>query len=228
MRGISKLQAILKDDRLIPKDKIWRIIPLTILGSWFTYRLYKTASDDFFFDGVIFLFIGIIGLSFFIWAIRKDFQEFKETKKSSSYLPTFTGLAFILTISGLHLYQDSKINSPTLVRAFYDGDFNGFSIDLKENGNYVMANGSGLGQSYFYGTYTINDSIVTLDKSNIDQVISTNKLVIRTVTNIYEQDTIEGEDTTYTDWIFQIDRNGKELNTGFHFRVTDDNRSKKK
>ncbi len=213
---------------MTPNDKIWRIIPLTIFGSWFTYKLYKTASNDFFFDGLIFLFIGIIGLSFFIWTIRKDFQEFKETKNLSSYLPTFTGLVFILTILGLHLYQVSKINSPTLVRAFYDGGYNGFSIDLKENGNYIMANGSGLGQSYFYGTYTINDSVVTLDKSNIDKVISTNKLVIRTVTNIFQQDTIEGEDTTYTDWVFQIDRNGKELNTDFHFRVTDDNRPKKK
>jgi len=213
---------------LTPNDKIWRIIPLTVFGTWFTYKLYKSASEDFFFDGIIFLFIVVIGFSIFIWTIRKDIQEYKQSKTLTSYLPTMTGPAFILTILGLHLYQDSKTNSPTLIRAFYDGGYNGFSIDLKENGNYIMANGSGLGQSCFYGSYTIKDSIVTLDKSNIDNVISTNKLVIRTITNIFQQDTIEGGDTTYTDWIFQIDRNGKELNTDFHFRVTDDNRLKQK
>lgn len=201
---------------------------MTFFGTWFTYKLYKSASDDFIFDGIVFLFISVIGLSIFIWTIRKDIQEYKLSKTLTSYLPTMTGLAFIMTILGLHLYQDSKINSPTLIRAFYDGGYNGFSIDLKENGNYIMANGSGLGQSYFYGTYTINDSIVTLNKSNVDKVITTNKLVIRTVTNIFQQDTIEGEDTTYTDWIFQIDRSGKELNTDYHFRVTDDNRPKQK
>lgn len=139
-----------------------------------------------------------------------------------------TGLSFIMIIIVLHLYQDNKINSSTLIRAFYDGDYNGFSIDLKENGNYIMANGSGLGQSYFYGKYSIKDSIITLDKSNIDKVIRTNKLVIRTVTNIFQQDTIEGEDTTYADWIFQIDKNGKVIDKDFRFRVTDDNRSIKK
>ena len=91
-----------------------------------------------------------------------------------------------------------------------------------------MANGSGLGQSYFYGKYSIKDSIITLDKSNIDKVIRTNKLVIRTVTNIFQQDTIEGEDTTYTVWIFQIDKNGKIIDKDFRFRVTDNNRSIKK
>jgi hypothetical protein len=214
--------------QLTPKNKIWRILPLTVFGTWFTYKLYKSAFIDFFFDGIIFLFIGVIGLSIFIWTIRKDLQEYKLSKTLTSYLPTMTGLTFILTILALHLYQDNKINSPTLIRAFYDGGYNGFSIDLKENGDYIMANGSGLGQSYFYGTYTIQDSIVTLDKSNIDNVITTNKLVIRPITNIFQQDTIEGEDTIYTDWIFQIDKNGKELNNDLHLRVTDDNRLKNK
>jgi hypothetical protein len=210
---------------LTPNDKIWRIIPLTIFGSWFTYKLYKTASEDFFFDGIVFLFIGVIGLSIFIWTIRKDIQEYKQSNNLTSYLPTMTGLVFLLTILGLHLYQNSKTNSPTLISAFYDGGFNGFSIELKENGNYIMANGSGLGQSYFYGTYSINDSIVTLDKSNIDNVIVTNKLVIRTITNIFQQDTIEGEDTTYENYIYQLDKNGNTLEEDI-FRVTEDNRNK--
>lgn len=209
-------------------NKILRIIPLTVFGTWFTFKLYKSVLEDFFFDGIVFLFIGVIGLSIFIWTIRKDIQEYKVLKTITSFLPTMTGLSFIMIIIVLHLYQDNKINSPTLIRAFYDGGYNGFSIDLKENGNYIMANGSGLGQSYFYGKYSIKDSIITLDKSNIDKVIRTNKLVIRTVTNIFQQDTIEGEDTTYTDWIFQIDKNGKIIDKDFRFRVTDNNRSIKK
>eukprot|EP01136_Pigoraptor_vietnamica_P005433 Opistho-1_new@37055 len=90
----------------------------------------------------------------------------------------------------LFYHQDSKRNSPTLISGFYDGGFNGFSVDFKTDGNYVMANGSGLGQSCFYGTYSIKDSVITLDKSNIDNCINTNKLVIRTE-NYYPKDSTD-------------------------------------
>ena len=209
-------------------NKIWRIIPLTFFGSWFTYKLYKSATEDLIFDGIIFLIIGIVGLSIFIWTIRKDFQEYKQLKSLSSFLPTMTGLIFIFIISGLHFFQKSKINSPTLISAYYDGDYNGFSIDLKENGNYIMASGSPLGQSYYYGTYTIKDSIVTLDKSNIGKVLTTEKLVIRTITKNLKQNANDGKDTTKREFLYQIDKNGKVSDTYFYFRVTEDNREKQK
>lgn len=209
------------------KNKILRIVLLTFFGSLYIYKLYKISEDDFFLDGIILLFIKVVGLLFLTWTIFKDFIEYKQTKKLTAYIPTFIGSFFILTISSLYFYQDIRSNSPTLIRAYYDGDYNGFSVDLKVNGNYIMANGSGLGQSYFYGTYLINDSIITLDKSNIDKVITTDKLVIRTITNIFQQDTIDGDDTTQKDYIIQVDKNWKELNTNFRFRVTVDNRKTK-
>lgn len=197
---------------------------MLIFGGWFTYKLYISAFDYFIFDGLIFLFIGIMGILVFIWNIGKDSQEFKESKTFSSYFPSLIGILFITTILGLHLYQDRKMNSRTLIRAFYDGGYNGFSIDLKENGTYIMANGSGLGEAFFYGSYSIKDSIVTLNQTNVDNIIETDKLVVRTITNIFQHDTVEGEDTTYTDYLYQIDRNGKMLDTDYKFRVTNDNR----
>jgi hypothetical protein len=204
-------------------NKIFRITLLTIFGTWFAYKLYQTTQDDFFLDGIILLIIAFVGLLIFIWTIVKDRKEFQTTQKLTSYFPTFVGLVFTLTNIVLFYYQDSKTNSPTLISGFYDGGFNGFSVDFKTDGNYVMTNGSGLGQSYFYGTYRIKDSIITIDKSNIDNCIKTNKLVIRTE-NYYQKDSnvLLKSNANY---ITQVDNNGNEVDKEFRFRVTEDNRN---
>jgi hypothetical protein len=204
-------------------NKILRIILLTFFGTWFTYKLYRTAQDDFFLDGIILLVIAIVGLLIFIRTILKDRKEFKDTQKYTSYLPTTVGLVFIFINFALFFYQDSKTNSATLIRGFYDGGFNGFLVDFKKDGNYVMANGSGLGQSYFYGTYTLKDSIITIDKSNIDNCIKTNTLVIRTEQYFIPLDTISK--IKKANYITQIDNKGIEIDKEFRFRVTADNRN---
>ena len=139
-------------------------------------------------------------------------------------MPTTVGLVFILTNFALSYYQDCKTNSPTLISGFYDGGFNGFSVDFKTDGNYVMANGSGLGQSYFYGTYTLKDSIITIDKSYIDNCIKTNTLVIRTEQYFIQPDTISN--LGQANYITQIDSKGNEIDKEFRFRVTTDNRNR--
>ena len=203
------------------KNKILRILLLIIFGTWFAYKLYQTFKDDFFLDGIILLVIATIGLLILAWTIRKDRKEFKTSQKLTNYLPTSIGILLIIANIALFYHQDNKVNTPTLIRGFYDGGFNGFSVDFKKNGNYIMANGSGLGQSYFYGTYSLNDSIITIDKLKIDNVIVTNKLVIRTE-NYYPKDSLELLKSN-ANYITQIDNRGKEFG-GLRFRVTKDNR----
>lgn len=87
-----------------------------------------------------------------------------------------------------------------------------------------MANGSGLGQSFFYGTYTLKDSIITLDKSNRDKVIESNKLAIKSE-NYFPKDSIDLI-ASKANYITQINDNGLEIDREFRFRVTVDNRAK--
>ncbi|WP_027002324.1 hypothetical protein [Hugenholtzia roseola] len=207
----------------IQDNKILRTILVTVFGAWFAYKLYQTYQDDFFLDGIILLIIALIGLLVLIWTIRKDLKAFQTSQKLTSYLPTFIGLLFILANIGLFYYQNNKINTPTLIRAFYDGDFNGFSVDFKKNGNYVIANGSGLGQRYFYGTYTLKDSLITIDKSSISTCIKTNKFVIRTE-NYYPKDNIHLIKSK-ANYITQIDEKGNEIDREFRLRVIEDSRN---
>jgi hypothetical protein len=202
------------------KSKILRIILLATFGGWLAYKLVQTGQNDFFLDGIILLLISFVGLLIFIWSIFKDRKEFMTTQKLTSYFPTLVGLTFILLNLALFYYQDRRTNAPTLISGFNDG---GFSVDFKTNGNYVMANGSGLGQSYFYGTYSIRDSIITIDKANIDNCIKSNKLIIRT-DKYYQKDSVDLLKSK-ANYITQIDNNGNELDRELRYRVTQDNRN---
>jgi hypothetical protein len=207
-------------------NKTWRIILLSVFGVWFAYKLNQTFYDFFFFDALILFFIAVVGLLIFIRAIRKDTKEFETSRKIKSYLSSAIGLFFILINIGIYVYQYSKTNAPSLIRGFYDGGFNGFSVDFMINGNYVMANGSGLGETFFYGTYSLKDSIITIDKSNIDNCIKTNRLVIRTE-SYYPSDN-ENSKNGQANYMTQIDKNGKEIDNEFRFRIIVDNRKKEK
>ena len=199
-----------------------RIILLTIFGTLFACTFYQTAQDNFFLDAIILLVIALVGIIIFIWTTIRDTKDYKVYRNIICYVPTFIGLLFITANIWLVIYQNSRTDSPTLISGFYDGGFNGFKVDFKTDGSYLMSNGSGLGQNYFYGKYTIKDSIITIDKSNIDNCIETNTLVIRTE-NYFMTDAIEGKKYK-ANYIAQIDANGNEINKDFRFRVREDNR----
>ena len=170
-------------------------------------------------DGFFIFIPGLIGLIIFGISFVKDLKNYQKTKRIKSLLTTIIGLILIAIFSILFFQDDYKKNSATLIRGFNDGGFNGFSVDFKKNGNYVMANGSGLGQSYFYGKYKMKDSIITIDKNEIDNVIETNKFVIRNDPYFPKE-----SQKTEANYITQIDENGNEVDQNLRFRVTVDNR----
>lgn len=202
------------------KGLYWRSFILLFLGVWFLYKSYATIQSDSIFDGLVFFFIFISGISVYGWTLIKDRDLYLLTKKKMSYFPTILGAVILLIIGAYLYYQNSITNAKTSIAAFYDGGFNGFSIDLKENGTYIMANGSGLGSFYFYGTYTIKDSIITLDKSNIDGVIKSNKLGIKK----YAPFSLINQDEQKYGYITELDEEGNEAKTYFKFRIVEDNR----
>ncbi|WP_380283518.1 hypothetical protein [Hymenobacter rubripertinctus] len=152
------------------------MILLLVFGVWYFYEQYRMAESDFMLDGILLFFIAVCGICFYGWSVIKDRQQYALTKRINSYFTTILG--FIILLSNL-CFQDNRMNSESLIKGFYDGGFNGFMVDFKKNGSYVMANGSGLGQSYFYGVYSIKDSVITLDTSNIDNCIKTTTLLIQ-------------------------------------------------
>ncbi|WP_298537867.1 hypothetical protein [uncultured Algibacter sp.] len=168
------------------------------------------------FDSIIFGGIALIGIIYWLWSINKDLKQYKLTKNSEFLIGTILGIVFIGLILVMNWKNNSDLYKPTLVRVYYDGDFNGTSIDFKTDGTYVFDNHAIGFSDYTYGKYQINGQMITLDKKEIDNVIESDLLEIK-------KKKINGTDNS-ENYLFQIGNNGTEIKRATEFRVVVDNR----
>lgn len=191
-----------------------RCILVIIAGSLAIRRLIIQADHNMIFDEIINFFLGAVVLALYVWIIYKDRKEYKTTRAFTSYLPgciigVFT-VTFIITAFTL-AHRDS---SPSILFAVNDGGYNGANIDLRKDGTYKIGNFC-LGYDYFRGKYSIKDSLITLDRANIDGIIESKRLVIRP--NNYDRNKKE---------IYQVDAQGNILPMTLVFSVIDEQGSK--
>lgn len=107
-------------------------------------------------------------------------------------------------------------SSPIILQAEYDGGYNGVRIDLRENKTYKITDGSALGGTCYRGNYTLNGTVIELDKPVIEKVIQTNYLVIKPVQHL---------DSSYHDYIFLFNPDDNTiLNDHLSFKILKDNR----
>ena len=157
-------------------------------------------------------------LFFFIITIYRGIKNFRIANRPFELLPMFLGLIFVFVFLEI-LYKNERIDSsPIVLRANYDGDINGFSLEFRKDGTYKFCNYSVLGGKYFRGKYLMKDSIITLDRNNIDDVIRSNQLAIRKISENYN-----GREYK----IVQINKNHQRIeNEYFDFVITIDKRNK--
>jgi len=177
------------------------------------YKTYQFKYCDFIFDRIIYSVIVVIGL--IVWGIvlSKDLKLFRAQEQSKYFTNA------IITTLGINWSINNDFNKQTLVKVFYNGDFNGTGIDFKKDGTYIFDNFC-LGSNYEYGTYQINGDYIELDRNEIDHVIKSKwlKIVLQTVSC---QDEIKEEN-----YVFQIDEFGHKMKEEIEFRVVIDNRKK--
>ena len=197
---------------------IIRLIGVLIIGALLLKMTLRFKYSTFMFDLFFYGILAFTGISLLIWSIITDLKQFKKNRNFIKLLPL--GIGLILTI--LIVINNWKINKvfdkPTLLRIYYDGDFNGTAIDFKNDGTYIFDN-SAIGLSDFiYGTYQITDNQIILDKTQLDNIVKTNKLrIIPKTINYSEGDKKE-------DYVFQIDKAGNIMKNQTEFRVVVDNR----
>ena len=177
-----------------------------------TYLTYRSKYQVVFFNAVIWFFLFVIGLFLFTWTISRDIVRYREERNIQSFSLTTLCLTFIIAVLAIEYQIQSQFNKPTLVKAYYDGDINGTGIDLKEDGTYVFDN-SAIGISdYQYGTYRVSGGIITLDRSELANVIETGRLRI-------DENRRQNEK-----YLVQIDDSGQVVDDATEFRITIDNR----
>lgn len=201
-------------------SQIIRLVVILIVGVLLTYLTYQSKYSTFLFDLIIFGIVAIIGLTVLFWSLLVDLKKFKTQKKAINLIPPILGIVFISIILTLNWKINSTFNKPTLIRIYYDGDFNGTGIDFKTDGTYIFDN-SAIGLSdYEYGTYQLKRNSITLDKSEIDNVIKTNRLEIQPKEIKYSAG------VKSKNYAFQINKIGARLENEIEFKVIIDNREK--
>lgn len=188
----------------------WLIIPFLIIGFYYNFWTIQNADteiifEEFIYGGIILIFLIFLGIS-----LRKDVSKLKKNKDLKNFIPSIVGIIILLSFLVVNIVLKYRDNSPIIIQAGYDGGFNGCWFDFRKDGTYKFANSGGIGADFFRGKYTLSDSIITLDKMEIDKVIKTNKLAIREIKNF---------DSTKIKVIFQIDKNHNIIDKNFYFIV---------
>lgn len=196
---------------------IWRIFLVLTPGLLLNYWSIRLFDDEFIFDGFILIWMIVIFMVAFIWINIRDIREYKRTKSKLSFIPTLIGLSMFISFLGVNHFLKSRDNSPLIIQAGYDGGFNGAWFEFREGGSYKFVNSGGIGATIFRGSYAMKDSIIVLDKSDIDNVIETKLLVIREVHNYYYG-------ARPVRMLFQINERHEIIDKEFCFTVNIDNR----
>lgn len=186
-----------------------RLLPVTITGFLVNRFLIKTADDGFFFDGIIMAFLLLLFTVALIWTFLKDKRAHKRTQLKASFIPTGTGILFIASFFITDTVLAARDKSPILIQAGYDGGYNGAWFEFRYDGTYKFGNSGGLGATFFRGKYTLNDSLITLDRDNIDNVIKSRLLAIRTTPAFNRTDQI----------IYQINPQHQVIDNEFNFII---------
>lgn len=180
------------------------------------YRLNKTIE---FFGLIMFLFLAIIGLIIFFISLSSDIKQFRKDKKPVSLRPSVIGVVFILIVSWQTTKIFSKFNRPTLIKIFYDGDYNGLGIDFKTNGTYILESSAVGISDYTFGSYKMKGNSIILDEHVTKENIS-KYLTIRPGAFLHKNQ----ERTKYI--VLQSGEKGQIIDTTFIFNVIIDNRKK--
>ena len=163
------------------------------------------------FDGFVYGILILVFLIFLWFSLKKDYRKFKKEKTWKNLIPTIIGILILLSFIITEVTLKIRDNSPVIIQAGYDGGYNGAGFEFRKDGTYKFVNHAGIGADYFRGKYELKDSIITLDKNEIDKVIKTQKLAIRNETY--------GDSTSKI--IYQIDENHNIVDKEFKFFVNE-------
>ena len=202
---------------MITSNKIFRSGLITVTGLITCYNFIKHVDHWFIFDSIILLAVGTIATIILLWTIYKDSKDFSKSKKITDFVPTFIGSTLLLGLLTTIFILNQRDSSPSKLYAVTKiVDFNGAAIDFREDGTYKLSSWC-MGADYYRGAYTMQDSIITLDKSEIEKIIESNRLVVRPEIEIYNKES--RIDTVHQKSVYQIDKDGKVIWNAIDFIV---------
>jgi hypothetical protein len=182
---------------------------LIILGSLFAFTLYGSYQNDNIFQLFFYLGLGIPWIIIYFKTILEFIEVYKSNNRLIKYSTLLIGTLILLLNIGIFSFYEMKLNSPTLIKAYIFGGY----TDFKRNGEYVIVSGSWASRKHFYGKYIIRDSVIFVDRSRFDDILTTDRFVIREADSLIK-DTYKDKEIIIKKCLIQIDKKGKEIIRG--------------
>lgn len=199
------------------RNHLIRLTVLLIIGIYLVDQFYQLKYSKLLWYEFLLGIVMILGLIFWFYTSIKDLKIYKATRNIRFLIAPIIGIIFIGLIFELNWSINTEFNKPSLLRVYYDGDFNGASFDFKTDGTYIFTDFSIGFSDYEYGTYIINKQIVSLDKNGEDNLIKSRLFEIKDIKE-------NGNDYSAGIYLIQIEANGNEIENATKFRVVADNR----
>ncbi len=186
-----------------------------MVGLYISYQTITNLDHEDLFDKEGNIFYVVIATITFLTVAFFDKRQFSKTKNWKSFSATLIGLTIIVGhFLVLHSFKQRDKSPSQIYCVTKISDFNGVSIDFRKDGTYKLTSWS-LGADIYRGKFTIKDSIITIDKSKIENCIVSNRFVIRQDGEI--DSTGKREKSVY-----QIDQQGQVINRSTDFRIIED------
>jgi len=193
-----------------------RLIVISIVGILIALLTIRFKYKNGIFDDEIYFAINVIAIVIWIIFVFFEIKQSLQKKDKKYFLLIFIGIMFL----SLNVYVKQRIHSffdkPTLLRVFYDGDFNGTGFDFKTDGTYIYDDWAVGFSDYKYGKYSISGDVITLDDDLGDILVMSKRLEIKD---------IEKDDHEKFYYLYQTDSKGEIIQDKTKFRVIIDNRN---
>lgn len=202
-------------------SQLFRSAFIAVVGGFSFYKIVKRVDHHFVFDFIPLIVVSIFAFLAFFWISYHDRKAYIMSKRKAEFIPSISGVSILIGLFITLQVLELRDKSPRKLFCISKmSDFNDVSIDFREDGTYKLIHG-GLGTDFYRGSYTIQDSIITLAQANIREVLSSNRLVIRAEKTFHYVDSTQQMDTINQQSIYQIDDEGNIILSALEFVVID-------
>jgi hypothetical protein len=182
-------------------------------------------------DGFIHIVLIAIAIVFSIFVFIGDNSQYKEEKELLSFMPTGVNVVCIIALLLTNFFLKEQDNTPTVIYATTKGvPFNYLSLDLRKNNTYKLGRHRFLSGDYVRGHYAKKDSMIYLENGIPDALVS-DRLVLKTIpltdsiikrrrNSFLNLLTSNEPDTMPGLFMFQVDKNGKILDSVLYFELS--------
>jgi hypothetical protein len=191
------------------------MMPIGLVGLAGLCLAIWTIDHGYLFDSFIYLVLEIGAGLFLIWTLYNDWKTSERNYIDRPWLPSLTGFLFSIAILATIFILSGRDNTRSLLSFTTGQDLNSVSIDFRTDGTYKLGSYSKRASTILRGKYTMNDSLITLDKNRIGKIILSSHLLIRPFDS----------DTTMVRSLFQVSETGQILDSAPVFYLLFDHRS---